>query len=448
MKKYVIKIFKIILFSLFLFCLSGCALIGFDAQDLISPPTSNDDQQAIYALLSEVDESLNFSYPTSGDYRSAVILKDLDADGIDEAIGFIEDPSGGIVVQFMNETDNVWTTISSFENSGIQIDRVLFADFTGDGHNEVIVGWGSTASLIATVSVFVYSDDGVTEHILDTNYNEMIITDFDGDEVNELFITTVFAATEEEGAEDMPAIGKLYKFDDENTEEPYIVSSIILNSSVIRYTTLVFDTIYFSVDAVVIDGVSAEGNTITQAIYLNESNRLVSFLQSTDYLSEFNSFTRPSSLNLTPTDINDDDTIEFPYIKNSSLIGDEDYYDNLNYYVDWIRFNSEGYRVSNSFIINTTDNFTMEYSSALEISCEYNEDRTYYIKQYTKTTDGEILKVKILFMIVIFTEEEWEDVHQSLYTELFTTSEGKVYTAIVYDDDIEDMVESISPIIP
>ena len=53
----------------------------FDAQALMSPPKSNIDQQSIHKLLQGSRQDITFIYPKSGEYRSAIIMRDFTGDG-------------------------------------------------------------------------------------------------------------------------------------------------------------------------------------------------------------------------------------------------------------------------------------------------------------------------------------------------------------------------------
>ena len=63
--------------ALLCLCQAGCSFTGLDAQNLMSPPRANLEQQGIYELLQEGDsQELTFVYPKRGENRSAIIMKD------------------------------------------------------------------------------------------------------------------------------------------------------------------------------------------------------------------------------------------------------------------------------------------------------------------------------------------------------------------------------------
>ena len=75
------------LLALCLFC-SGCSVMDLDTQNLMSPPKATGDKADIQRVIEESAGSYTFKYPQKGDYRSAVIMHDINGDGTDEAVAF------------------------------------------------------------------------------------------------------------------------------------------------------------------------------------------------------------------------------------------------------------------------------------------------------------------------------------------------------------------------
>ena len=65
--------------------LCGCETITFSIDSLLAAPSIADEQAAVHdALIESVGGTVVPSYPRSGDYRSAFIITDIDADGNDD----------------------------------------------------------------------------------------------------------------------------------------------------------------------------------------------------------------------------------------------------------------------------------------------------------------------------------------------------------------------------
>ena len=63
--------------------------MDLDTQNLMSPPKATGDKADIQRVIEESAGSYTFKYPQKGDYRSAVIMHDINGDGTDEAVAFL-----------------------------------------------------------------------------------------------------------------------------------------------------------------------------------------------------------------------------------------------------------------------------------------------------------------------------------------------------------------------
>ena len=108
--------------ALLCLCQAGCSFTGLDAQNLMSPPRANLEQQGIYELLQEGDsQELTFVYPKRGENRSAIIMKDWTGDGVSDAVGFVSTEGGGVRVSFLEKYQERWRTAASFVNAATQV---------------------------------------------------------------------------------------------------------------------------------------------------------------------------------------------------------------------------------------------------------------------------------------------------------------------------------------
>ena len=200
---------------------AGCSFSVLDAQNLMSPPRANLEQQGIYELLQGDGQELTFVYPKRREHRSAIIMRDWTGDGVEDAIGFVSPEGGGVEVSFLEKGESAWRIAASFSNTATQVDMVLFGDLNGDGREDVLIGWGSasgTTGRTAAVDAYLFDGENVTEYLLGT-YGEMTATDFDGDGVIEVFTVDKYLAAEEEGAEDLPALAHLFAWEEGALQE-------------------------------------------------------------------------------------------------------------------------------------------------------------------------------------------------------------------------------------
>ena len=92
----------------------SCSFTGLSAQNLMSPPKANADQQSIYRLLQGSGTDVTFIYPKNGEYRSAIIMRDFTGDGVEDAIGFQTMEDGSAQVQFLMKDQAGWHTAAAF----------------------------------------------------------------------------------------------------------------------------------------------------------------------------------------------------------------------------------------------------------------------------------------------------------------------------------------------
>ncbi len=438
--------------SLFMLCIisicllfSGCTLTGLEAHNLIEPPKSNPDQQAIHNLMRAGDADTNFIYPKRGDYRSAIITRDFNADTIADAMGFYANPDGGIYLKFMSELNGEWTTVSVFSNTAAQVDKVVFGDINGDNIEEIIVGWGSPQSLNASISVYVFENNKYNEYMIEHRYNEFIVADFNDDGVIDLFTSTFFVKTEQEEGEDEQAYARVYTFIDELKAE----YNHVLNSTVVRYSSCDYIKVDNNQNAILLEGITAEGGLLTQLLYYS-SNRIVSPLSYESLVADYNFFQRPSEIGVASKDIDGDGIYEFPLVRMQPYSTPPTIKSSYNYYVNWVKFDKTSYEVEEvaHTIMNIQDNFMLQTDPDREIIFLSKGNHTYTVKENVVNSEGNFLYEKNLFEITIVSSEDSEELESDAkYDMLFTGENNLVYYAKVFsiaDDNIVDTIKLIN----
>lgn len=425
--------------------LTGCSLTnGIDVQSLMEPPKSNVDQEEIHALMETSDGELDLIYPKRGDYRSAIIMEDFNGDGNQEAIGFYSNPEGGIYLKFMTEKNDSWSTVSVFENSGAQVDKVMFGDLDGNGSMEIIVGWGSSTSLSATISVYSFEDYKYVESILEYNYNEFLLVDFNGDSVQELFTTSVFTASEIEESQDSPAMARLYRFE----EKPLLYLSCELSSLAVKYGTCSFVNISEDKTSVLIEATTAEGGMITQVVYI-ENNLLTAPFLNESLLSQYSCFQRPSCVSIDSMDIDGDGIYEFPFVTVQNGFENTIAYNSYNYNIDWLSYdsNEKAFTVKERTIVNLEADFILTVDSDRYITCQLSEANTYVVKERMLNGDGDLMYEKLLLTIKVLTQSQWELLDsKSDYQKLFESDSNMIYVvenSSYIDEELKNSIRLI-----
>jgi hypothetical protein len=163
-------------------------------------------------LREKIDEELldgaMYSAPTSGNYRQSVQLRDLDGDGISEAIAFFskDGEEHPLRICIYRENDHgEYETMSVIEGGGTNINSVYYADMNGDSWDELIIGWKQTTDVML-LSVYVLRDF-VPTCVAVSDYTDYAVSDFDGDRHDDAAIVR-FDRTTLSGSVDLLRMGK------------------------------------------------------------------------------------------------------------------------------------------------------------------------------------------------------------------------------------------------
>ena len=424
-----------------LITLGGCSFAAFDAKTLMAPPKADEDQQAIYKLLQGNLPDVTFVYPKTGDYRSAIVMQDFTGDGTDDAIGFTSlGDTGGVQVQFLVKRNGKWETAATFQNSAIQIDRVCFADFSGRGGKDVLIGWGSTSGTsgrTAAANVYVYQNGEVAEHSVGV-YGELAVTDFDRNGINEVFTVDKFVPAETEEDEPTPAVARVYRYNGAAMMEHFIAAA---DNSVSSYQSAVFGRLSQTLWGVALDGAKADGSVTTQIFYLQD-NALVNAPAGVNTEEYTNQFTRPSAASFQSRDINGDGMIELPSVTLLPGISEDATTDSTSFLVEWRRWQRGGSSLlAARVLLNVGENYWFRLPYQMEGRVTTSNDTARRTVTYTRVfrsedTDEPLLG-ETLFSIRVFTRAAWESRGASGGYEALSMQNDLVYGIQVRTTDPE-----------
>ena len=185
------------LFALMLcFVLGGCSLFS-PVRELLAVPSFSAQNEALKrAFESDYGKNVQYKSPISGEFLSAFVVTDLDADGADEAmVFFLPDAFTTTVhVGMMDYLDGAWQRTGELEGGGSDVYSVETIDLDADGSQEVILCW-STLESGRVMSVYGCTTEPFTLLRLSENaYTAKLAADLDGDGSIEIFTTNLISA--------------------------------------------------------------------------------------------------------------------------------------------------------------------------------------------------------------------------------------------------------------
>ena len=150
---------KLLCIILCLLMLTGCNIVTFSMDNLLTAPSIADDQAAISrALVDEVGD-ITPVYPKSGEYRSAFIVENIDSEAGKEALAFyLTDTQRGsvVAVAVLDQNENgEWQFVSSSNGLGDYIKSVIICRYPTV--TDVIIGYGTTAYEESAVGIYRYA---------------------------------------------------------------------------------------------------------------------------------------------------------------------------------------------------------------------------------------------------------------------------------------------------
>ena len=257
------KLFITIASALLAVALTGCSPLGLDAQTLMKPPKATGERQEIYSVLEEkANHQLTLRYPKAGEYRSAIVMKDVTGDGNDEAIAFYtkgDEPY--TIISVISQIDGTWTEIASYKNPSTQIDRICFGDFNGNGIVDFAIGWGNSTTGTSELNLYTYKDETIKEVPTKELYNELAVVEFESGKNG---ILTIRLQTKES-----PSTAKLFTISNGSIS---LLGTAKLDSDVTKYNKVTVGKISANDYGIILDGMKSARTYQTEILYWDRND--------------------------------------------------------------------------------------------------------------------------------------------------------------------------------
>lgn len=420
-------------FVLLTFLLTGCANI-IDNTTLIRPPRATGDKAGIQDKIElQAGGKYTFKYPQSGEYRSAITMKDIDSDGNDEAIAIFKPTAeqSGINIMILKENGNEWDILGSFVNNNAEVNRIQFADINGDGNTEILVGMNNYAKASNQLIIYYLKDGSAEQLVMNQTYSEIYVNDFTGNGLDEVLLLSL-PDSESKGVAQLIAA-------DENGKD-YVVVNTPMNPEVLQYAKITYGLITAAsddkeaVNGLFVDGVKANGCLATEIVYWNKAD---STLRSS-YNPEDSTASAERNTQTVSKDINSDGIFEIPLVKPmpKELLEPSD---NICNEIEWMAYDA----YSGKFIkvLDTVVNYSDGYYFVVPASWQGNVTARYDAGE-KKVSFYEWKRNRIgepLLVLQTFSDKEWEQLGDTAGYLRISSAKNTVYAV--------KSVESKSPLL-
>lgn len=288
--------------ALILSCLmlTGCQGITFSVEDLLTSPVIADEQTAIFQALTEgLGKSITLEYPYSGEYRSAIILENIDGSEDQEALAFysetLNESVAGVAVLDKDENGD-WKLSCTVDGVGNAIDKVIIQPL--NNKVDVIIGYRVNAFDENQVRMYRYTD-GYLVSIYENSYTALDRYDLDGDQRDEIVIA--------KKSGDYANVSIINSPDGSN----YLSYELTIAYSASGISSYSFGRIDETTSALYLDLLNEGGVVSTEIVYLEND----SIVCPTNDINGLREFTRRPSGYLS-LDYDNDGTVEIPLVSS------------------------------------------------------------------------------------------------------------------------------------
>lgn len=294
MKRYRIIIAVAVLCLL----LSGCKELSLNSEELLSPPSADGKQAEIQSLIEQNSGgSYTLIYPSSGEYKSAVVFYDIDGDGSEEAIAMYSTGEDSARILVARRGSSGYAMLGEGKIKSSLIERIDFSDLNGDGTKEIILDYPEGSSPLLSLTVLI-AHDKLAQRNLPTSCSAYVCGDFNGDEIDELMLLALNSSVS-------TASARLITYSDSELVE---AAACEMDTAVSAFAKVTYGVIGDGKKGIVIDGRSSTGEYSTQVIYYDEGSH--SLINPLFVYSGYQSTRRTTAIY--SGDVDRDEIIEIP----------------------------------------------------------------------------------------------------------------------------------------
>ncbi len=418
MKKHIAVLFAIALIIAAVF--SGCSFELRSIDSLMRPPHTSMESELKSSINKLLGNQISYRTPESGENHSAITIRDINSDGIVEAIVFYVNNSDTTVVRMcvLTKQNEGWLLAGDFSGNGSGIYTVEFADLNGDKDEEIMATWflfdDKSQKVLSVYTSAFEKDTLAVSACLSEPYNLMSVANLYSDNGKQLLIA-YSNMTRDDKKSTLRLIGI-----DEN-DNVNLINETALDERIISLSSLLSDiepdtaTQRFFIDAMI-----ADGQCITQVFRWNaNAAKFVSVLNDEDDPD----ITLRSS-ELLCRDVDNDGVVEIPLKKAMSESVNSD--TSLGYLLVWCKAGKNGLIPCEHYVVNLLENYTLYYPQSWKNKVFVKSENAQRKWHFVNEDDG------VLFTISAHSFSDWDD-NSSDNSEMIMVQNDTVYCCTVTD---------------
>ncbi len=278
--------------------MTGCMLT---VDEMYRLPKRSDAYNDLQSAIDTAISGLTYCAPLAGENQQTVQMADLDGDGIQEYLLFAkstEDRPLRILV--FRDVDGTFVNTDTVECNGSFFDMVEYVDMDKRPGVEIVVGRQLSDQVIRSASVYTFSN-GELEQLATVNYSKFLTTDFDGDNLVELFLMRPGQTDTDNGVAEVYSMksGAMERYNEVNMSQPVDKLKRVLVGKLDGGKTAVYTACAVEDAALVTDVFSIVDGALKNVAFSNDSGTNVKTMRNYYVYAD---------------DIDNDTEVELPYL--------------------------------------------------------------------------------------------------------------------------------------
>ena len=400
---------------------SGCSFKLRSIESLMRPPytaTERELEKSIHKLLGT---HISYRSPSSGKYFSAITLRDLNGDSVDEAVVFYvnKDDESTVRMCVLSQSEGEWNLVSDFAGNGSSVISLDFVDFNNDFNEEIIVSWllfGDKAQKM----ISIYTSDSENDKLkvsacISEPYDIMMVTDVNGNNEKQILISFT-SLTQSLGKTTLKMLGV-------NVDnKAVLINETILDERISKTVAINSDLQSDGqLPRFFIDAQISDSQFITHVFEWNSESK--NFISLIDDFTDRDITLRSS--NLLCKDINDDGQIEIPLRKPMAESNNSD--NTFGYVLEWCSIKDSKLVTEVYYVVNLLENYNLYFPSSWKDKVFINTEID------TRTWNFLDKNNNKLFSVTAYNFSEWDE-NSSNVTEMLMMQNDTVYACTITED--------------